>query len=126
MTSFYQVHFNDGDFHTVLETFANQSDAGIYLDLIEEEGGSFEYYYVSEQPLRETTPVLLTRYCTTLKKNGELTDVTEFTNIEFEPITSRVKEHSDVVSFSAETQTELLALVYEYLRTHSDSPDFSA
>lgn len=123
MTSVYQVHFNDGDFHSILETFTNESDAEIYLDLINEEEGSVESYYVTEEPLRETTPVLLTRYCTTLK-DGQLSDVREFTNIEFEPLTDRVQEYADVVSFSAETQTELLALVYEYRRTHSDSPDF--
>lgn len=125
MTSIYQVHFNDGDFHAILETFANKSDAEIYLDLIDEEEGNSVNYYVTEEPLREVTPFLSKRFWTVLK-DGQLTDVHEFTNIEFEPFTAKVRENVDVVHFSAETQTELLALVYEYRRTHPDTPELPA
>lgn len=123
MTSIYQVHFNDGDFHAILETFANESDAEVYIGLIEQEELTSVNYYITEEPLRGVTPFLSTRFWTVLK-DGHLTDVSEFTDIEFQPFTPRVRVNGDVVHFSAETQTELLGLVYEYRRTHSDSPEF--
>lgn len=125
MTSIYQVHFNDGDFHAILETFANESDAEIYIDLVDEEEGSSEHYYITEEPLREVTPFLSSCFWTVLK-NCQISDIHEFQNITFEPFTSAVTERGDVVHFSAETQTELLALVYEYRRTHPDTPELPA